>query len=1056
MVTSKKKIALVVLCAVLLTAILTSVGIIIPNVLAAQNATWSGDDVQQSYAYGSLLTIPKRSITVGDSVIEASHYVVFPDGSSSYGDSVALTKSGMYKLTYTAKANSKVYTQSFDFSVVNALYSVADTDSSATYMPRLANTRYQDTDGVMVKLVKGDALTFNQLISVDDLILNNNFIEGLVYPEGIGASGFSRLVFTLTDVNNPEIFVKIVIGERTIVDDLYGESYVYAGGNGQSMVGVQTDGNGNYQKHFTDDGFGQSIYLPFRGKMSIRMPSPVPNYTYEMYADDYPFRLRFDAQTKEIWHSTNYNNHINSKDYDQSETPTRDNVHCTSTNWEKFVTDLDNPTYYKTLWGGFESDYVRLSVSADKYNAKYAQFAITSVLGMDLSADSFEVTSEPVISIDGEQNLPNAKVGHTYPLTSATAFDVYCGNVEVKTNVYYNYFGENKIAVNMQNGCFDVPYEGYYAIVHTATNHFGVTSQAIQWVWASDEVPEIDIAFGTYDANSKVGLYVPYATAELTGGSGNISVNVYAKHKSSGEILSTKNGFTPEKTGVWEVIYEATDYIGQKQVESYEVNVSDNPIPVLASDIVLPQVFISGGRYVLPEVYANIYSNGAKDSALCKVKITDANGTKEYSAGSEFLPKVNSNGETIKVVYLCNDIELFTQDVLAVVPYATSNLDFGALFVSNDATGNKTEQGYTLIADSNQDTISFLYANAIVADGMEMTLRCFIGTAIYDEIVVTFTDAADSTNAVKATFKQEGDVVKFIVGDKSYSTANSFGLSDFDLQLQYSGNSFVFANLQFPIATTINGEKFEGFKSDKVYISICAKNATCGSKLAVVSIRDYLFKVQVRDVIKPYFVSYDKNGIGVINQNYTILPISVGDVISPSVVVTIKVLDPTGEVVKDINGKDITNAFIENIITTSKIGDYKVMYTITENDDFGVRQFSTNYTLTIRVRDTIAPTVEFTSKYTKTAKVGDTLVMPDFTVSDNESSLDKMIVYVYVINPNGMLQSIDANVVNGKLEVIDRNSIICSTAGVYTFQVMAIDEAGNLTISKVQMTVEEA
>ena len=132
------------------------------------------------------------------------------------------------------------------------------------------------------------------------------------------------------------------------------------------------------------------------------------------------------------------------------------------------------------------------------------------------------------------------------------------------------------------------------------------------------------------------------------------------------------------------------------------------------------------------------------------------------------------------------------------------------------------------------------------------------------------------------------------------------------------------------------------------------------------------------------------------------------------------------------------------------------MYTITENDDFGVRQFSTNYTLTIRVRDTIAPTVEFTSKYTKTAKVGDTLVMPDFTVSDNESSLDKMIVYVYVINPNGMLQSIDANVVNGKLEVIDRNSIICSTAGVYTFQEMAIDEAGNLTISKVQMTVEEA
>lgn len=1057
MIKLKKKVILSALCAILIIATTISVGLIIVNASNNQSATWSGETIDAGYSLGTVLNVPKRLVTVGEASATATHVIIFPDGSSSYADSVTLTQSGNYELVYTAKVNDRAYNDSYAFNVLNALYSVSDAESSAEYKSELENTRYETTNGVMVSLVKGDALTFNQLIKVEDLINGNYFVEGLIYPESIGASGFSRLTFTLTDVNNPELYVNITLGERLVVDERFGEAYAYAGGNGQSMVGVQTDGSGNYQKHFTDDGFGQSIYLPFRGKHTIGMPEGVPNYTYEVYADDYPFRLSFDAETKEIWHSTNYNNTIDGKDYDQTKEPSKDDVHKTSSNWNKFVTDLDNPTYYKTLWSGFESEYVRLTVSADKYNAKYAQFCITNVIGMDLSDESFEITSVPTITVSNvPEEMPEAKVGMTYPLLSATAFDVYSEEVEVRTNVYYNYFGENKIAVKMEDGKFHVPYEGHYAIVYSATNHVGNTAEKILWVYASDDVQSIDVKIGEHITTSKIGIYIPYASAELSGGSGDKSVKVYARHKDSGDVISTKNGFVPEKTGVWEVVYEATDYIGQVTTKTYEISVGENADPVLNEEIVLPEIFVSGGRYNLPEIYGDVYSGNEKTKVLCKVKVTDANGTKEYDAGAEYLPNVNSNGENIKVTYSCNGKELYSENVKAVVPYSGTTLDFGTYFVSDNAIGEKTEQGYLLTAKDGVSNISFVYANPIVATGMEITLRCPVKTAKYDQITVTLIDSLDSENAIRATFKQVDGKVKLFVGDKVYETANSFSSDAFDLQLKYSDNNFVFAELQFPVSTTVNGEKFEGFKSDKVYISVSADNANSGAQLSVVSIRDYAFKVQNRDVIKPYFVNYDKNGIGIIGQNYTIIPISAGDVISPSVLISMKVIDPDGEIVTSVDGVSLENcnASINHVITTSKVGDYKVMYTITENDNFEARKFTTNYTFTIKVYDTVAPTVEFTSKYTETAKVGETLIMPNFTVTDNDSTSDEMIIYVYVINPNGMLQSIDANLVNGKVESLDRNSIICSTSGVYTFQVMAIDASGNITVAKKTVTVE--
>ena len=51
---------------------------------------------------------------------------------------------------------------------------------------------------------------------------------------------------------------------------------------------------------------------------------------------------------------------------------------------------------------------------------------------MDLSNDGFEVTEQPTITVDTDYDvMPEAVVGKSYPVPTATAHDLYSDDVEV-------------------------------------------------------------------------------------------------------------------------------------------------------------------------------------------------------------------------------------------------------------------------------------------------------------------------------------------------------------------------------------------------------------------------------------------------------------------------------------------------------------------------------------------------------------------------------------------------------------------------------------------------
>ena len=1027
--TTKNKTIVLALASLLL---FCAVAAIMPAVAGeiAPKYRWTGETVVDKYQYGQTFVVPDRQL---DGVqADVSHTLVFPDGTSSYADEIKLELSGKYKLTYTAKADGKVYSESHDFSVDYATYSVKDKNSSAVYKTP-DNVRDKDVKGVVVSLAQKDTFTVNQAIAVSDLTADNYFVEGFVINQMVGSGAFTRFIVTLTDFENPDVYIKIIVNERISQDDK-GVAFAAACGNGQKPVGLENYVLGtldNITEVHKNDGLGQWINMPLRGQNTIVGSG---KYTYDIYNDDYPFRFSYDPTTQQIWHATNFNV-PSDKNYNDPN-PDKDKVRVDSTNFKKIVTDLDDSRYYESLWSGFKSGYVRLSITAENYTSTHAQFCITKVAGVDLSNSGFEVKEQPTITIDTDYDvMPEAVVGKSYPVPKASAYDLYGGNVDVTAKVWYNYTSDNKTSVSLVDGKFVAKYAGHYAIVYTATGGSGITAQKVLWVHANAKANPMAIDVSDDRVTSaKAGEFVPYAKATTSGGNGNIQLSVFAKN---GDVtLRTDGGFRPEKAGTWQVVYTAVDYVGNSKTVSYDVTVTANTAPVLVDNITLPQMFVSEASFTLPRVFANKYDKDGVHKILCTVRVEYDGKTEIYDSGENFVPKVATDGETIKVTYLCEGAELFSQQVPCVVIYEEGYLKYENYFVATNATGEKSSNdGYILTATSD-GAISVTYANALVAEQANFVFRCFGGVGNYTQAVITLTDAANSYNAVQAVFRQVDGKVWLFVEGKSYRTDYSFVGDAFDISLDFADNAFVYDGMAFAPTRTASGDKFVGFSSDKVYLSVELSDAKAGNKFSVMSLRKYKFEGQDEDLVRPYIViNGEVASIGKLGDIIHMPSISVGDVICPNVTVLMQVFAPDGSFVKDVNGMELNgcDAGVEYDFVVEQSGAYKVVYIVKETELFlYVTPFENEWTYEVAVYDSVEPTINVTASVPATVKLGEKVLVPEFTVNDDFTSADNLKVYMYLTTPTGQKQ------------LVTKQAVVCKQKGTYKFTITAIDEAGNI------------
>ena len=81
---------------------------------------WGGDDVQTEYVSHRKLTLPIKTVTVGEKTETAAAVVRFPDGTAKKVDTLFLDQTGEYTVSYTAKIDGKVYGKTDSFAVVSA------------------------------------------------------------------------------------------------------------------------------------------------------------------------------------------------------------------------------------------------------------------------------------------------------------------------------------------------------------------------------------------------------------------------------------------------------------------------------------------------------------------------------------------------------------------------------------------------------------------------------------------------------------------------------------------------------------------------------------------------------------------------------------------------------------------------------------------------------------------------------------------------------------------------------------------------------------------------
>lgn len=975
---------------VLSLALVLGIGCTVYNVYA--KASWTESQIEEEYELLSEFTVPEREVIVNGEQVKAQAVVQMPDGTATKADTVKLKTAGMYTVTYTAEAEGKRYVEEETFIVHNNLYSFISEDSSATWGKY---KQAKDTEGLMIRLAEGDKFTLNQPVDMTALQEEEWLLQAFVTPDTVGHADFFKLCFQFTDVNDPN--TTLYISARGAGwDETLPYTYYVAGGNDQIPKGFEVS---NGKLHEESSGAGAVGWHGFG----------LGSELCAEYCDEQTMNFRVDFTTMAV-HSV-----------------------------EGVITDLDSAEHHDTVWEGFPSGQAYLTIWADLYTAKTANFCLYKVGNVDLTQEKLVDTEPPVITINKEyEEVPQAVKGGCYQyIPKATAKDLSSGECEVTTKVYYNYQSPDALVLDAKNGSFETERIGHYAIVYEATDAFGNLGREIIWVKAEKTLQKPTITLKEQPAsNWTVGeKFVPQEyTYECY--SGNPTVNVYAtKGKKTYDL---NDGFRFEEEGTYTITYELKDCAGQIATYEYKLKAKVGDSPVLGQDISMPQYLITGTEYEFPKVYFNDYRSGEKERKVATGKIIDADGERKVKAGDTYELAVDNNGDMVSIVFECENAS-YEVKVPAVKAWGQedgrSMILLENYFVGSGFTSTKDE-GITFKATSADG--GWCFANPVLADGFTAVLQGIAGNTDYESIVLTMTDSENKEESLTIELPYTPGIFSVKTGDKTQTLKKGVDLATAGpISLEYDEGVLYVAGAK------MKHVNFAGFSSNNIYLSVQFKGAGSNAAFTLLSLNNHTFSSSKTDKFGPKIVVQGDYGGTYKYGDEIALPSAVaGDVLNPNITFTMTVLN-NKEVVKDVNGtplKDV-DPTKEYKIKADKFGKYNFIYTA--YDSFNEKDETMSYV--IHVTDDVEPTIKFAQKHATKAKVGDTLCIGGYTVSDNVTKEDAIVVMKYVQDPNGVLIPL----------LGDSNAVVASKAGDYKFVVLVIDEENNVCNESWIVTVTE-
>lgn len=992
-------------------------------------AGWS-DFQEGDPSFGTSYQVPKMSYELNGVSYPASVIVTFPDGTQSADSTLFLDQAGVHTFEYSVRVNGEIHNITKQIKVGFPQMRVGNREkSSIEYITAEQSKELgaAGTAGMYVKLGMGDTLNFTKPIYLDEMNDTTALVKGYIAPLSKGSVDFNQLFIKLTDADDPNKFVILCY-----------YSHVETGGDGRTTHSSSAMARSDAQPYFagihqsqglhTNDKYGLWSGVVFDGYMKDKNG-------YKDTIDEAQFVFGFNYANKVVY-GTGF-----------GKGQTLDTV-----------LDLDEvPTQVETAWTGFTSNRAFLSIYAESYSGSTANFVISEVAGVSakqMADNSFTDSEEPEISIDTDfDSLPNGAVGYYYPVPTAKAYDQVSLDCPVKTEVFYNYFSSDRTSVKIKDGKFYMDKEGTYTICYTSFDKAGNKAESLRTISVFKNMDKPDFDMPAHEDHIAVGDFFTVNKKIATrGGVGEKTVEAY--YEVDGKRFPIEgNGFRITELKTYKVMYRVTDMIGQVSEKGFDIRVVDSKKPILEKKIHYPKYLVSGGYYEFPTEKVFYYENGALVEKQLTLEVTDSNGTKTY-ANEDFCPVIIHNKDKVTIKAKCGD-EVLQSDEIVVMKNMGTESSARSINLTNYLMSDGIKKELTpddgMLLTTTKEEAKFDFVTPFYLDSFSLDIKALLGFANHSGIVVRITDFANDENQIEARIALNNDVTTFEVnGTKSVLVNNDINVGNNNYVLGYKNGSFTCGDTALPVKTFANGDAFQGFESLKGYMSLEFENCPVGANLHFVNFCQCGFSSRTaRDRVSPV-VQMDDNygGTRNIHTTYHIDPAYSFDVLSPNTVFTLDVLSPSGQPVKALDGTllqkaDPTKGYD---ISLEEYGQYYFTLTTIEDSRFLSNGSELTISYYVSVYDDVAPVVEFSTGMKKEAKVGETVLLPEFTASDNITKTENLIIQRVMLTPRGDYRYLDESY----------TAYTFQEEGTYRFMIRVMDEAGNIVSKTFETVVTKA
>lgn len=833
-------------------------------------------------------------------------------------------------------------------------------------------------------LGEGDTFRLHQPIDLRTVSVADDFLKLRIYAANNGTPDIRQITLVLTDAYDPANYLRI-----NGIYDLLEYSYWKTGTGEQPLVGYES---WNHVIHIEDNA---GAWAPVRFVSSEQ--------------DDVNILcLSFDAQDLKIYACNNQNG-----------------------NDDVMICDLDDPRYYSTLWSGFTTGEVYLSLYVNEFEkgTTSASFGLISAAGCELDGRTAAYDDKaPAIDIDlGDHTasaLPEGAVGYPYPIWPAKAYDTSSGVMVPQVLVYSGYGTAAQKEVKCDGARF-IPFEaGPHTVVYSAVDLHGNRAEETVQInvrLRADAILTTENRKGTTAA--RVGERVVLADVRFSGGMTELTRTATVKGPDGRFRVLDGMTFTPDMEGLYTVVMRAVDFCGQTAVYTYRISVTVSDRPVIGLSEPLLDYYLAGKTYLLPT--ADAFDHRAGKSVGYTVYADFGSGEKPLSDGTLVIP---ADAVTVRIIYRAG--ETTVTHTAAVVKTLKDNGDL-ALDAFFDAPADAEK---AVGADCVTVTLPTAGDVTFINPLLTVSASFVFDISDADRFTLAFADRNRAGCLLSASFVRAGNRMRVALNGREVFTVVAGDRITVDFSAD--GKTFGVNGKTVGISSYENGRPFTGFSG---YTAMLSVSLPAGAALSVFSLNQQNFNENVtmdmmRPQIRPLGLFGGSYSIGTI---YRVCPVAIADVLDSTTITRLSVKDAKGNYVRDITGRlmkdlPVTEAYDFRL---DAYGNYFVSYTA---DTEGIWDEEMNYT--VRCVDLTPPVISF-PEIASEAEIGTVIGIPAYSVSDNVSSDTEMTSYTWIITPDG------------KIIPITEKGYTLSYAGIYTIRITVRDKEGNLAVSDRTVTV---